>query len=1134
MDPGERGRGGYNRGGRGRGRGQGYRGQGRGGHRPENERGYEELHGDPAGGSFRGQANRGGGFPQRGGRGGNRGGVGPRPRGEGYQDINTDFQHGPRGPPMHPPYGMSGPNMGPRPFDPNIRPPPNIRGPANPQQMQMNFPPNQMPPISQMQDYDEVEITYRVKPRQNPPQQVPFQQQYQQQSFNSPPPPLLGNIGPQNNNPRRNPRSQQVPLQQQYQQPNTSVPPPPLLENPGPQYSNQRAGSMMDIRNSAADNFKRHGSREQLSRGESYQNLPRSSSVQNVGGMRGRGGSRQNQHILNRGRGRGGHPQQDRSYSQDNLNQRHFNDSNQGQRERMENQNYTSENNLDDSSAGRRNIVRGQRRRRGRGYRDNNRERNTEPINDETEVNDKENEDIQRNDRRVRGRGGGRLRGRCPGRGRRGCNNNREHISDTKGSDKENESEGEDENSGERSTVSIRNNRRDRQTIRGRGRGRGGQFYPRGSFRGRFGYRGRHRPDMLVSRGRSNSESSDVSIVSTLTDTTETESVPDAASDPTRAGVLGIQSISIQTLKNRLYRYKRKLTGFKKKENPDLDEIEKLQEEINEIDTVIQRRIREEKDSKSVKSNDTEEAVEEASDESDDGTVHQHSPVQQRRLKVVGSSKKGMVSFRPKTKLKGAKASNKKPTGSVNTQRVPEEDIQSSSSDYCDLTESGDHDKKLEENSKPESAKTRRNRRRKKPDREPKTLEPTSKDVPDWQEMLEGLCSADPGIRNATNDESKGAKPKINRKQPEEEIPKIAKQHNEASQNKGTEKDLGKNDKKLNKGRKKRDQIQKEKAQQADAQTANEGIKPKCHNERTRSGSSVSDSSIDADPDEIEVFKFIVKDMKGQGSIRDIQSKCSLLNRYQGNLDEWFKRHSRKFAIFKKETKIIKVCAYVKDAEYCLDYITRRGCSKDGCHRYHICKNLLCGLCSFGEKCKFSHNTNDEHNGRIQCQQDFKNVFNNEQIIDILSLRFPHVCESWNIEGSCPDTTCCKLHICRKHVFGDCLEGDGCPFEHSLTTVQNSMITDAYHMSKWVPKLFNKIIFVLKRPPPHVISNTPDGTFAGETNEGVETQEVLYSRRQCGGIETEELTVPRPAPRPAPRKLHTRPGRKACQTDNEG
>ena len=1073
MHPGERGRGGYDRGGgRGRGgRGQGHRGQSRGGYRPQNEHSYDENYGGPVQDSYRDRTD----YPARGGREMSRGGDGQLSRG-GYHNFNPDQRQGPRGPPISP-HDMGGGLLGPGPFDQNIRPPPsfgpNFRGPPHPQQMPMNFPPDQMPP--HMQDYDEVEITYRVKPRQNLPQQMPYQQQqYHHPQMNVPPPPMPGN------------------QQQQYHQP------PPLLGNIGPQNNNQRPGSMMDIRNPAQENM--YGSREQLSRGGSCQNLPRSSSMQNVGGTRGRGGPSQNQRIPNRGRGRGGHPQRERRTSHDTHDQMHSNDLNRGQKEQIERQDTTSE--MGNDTELRHNIDRGRGRgrgRRGRGRREYNREANTAPLDDEIERYDKENENSQSNNTRERGRG--RRRRNRPGRG----------AADSQVSEEDN-SRRDVEKLGENSENNGISNMRNRRM--GRGRGRGGHFYPRGSFRGKFGNKVLNRPGMaFAQRHRNDSESSDVSVVSTLTETTETESVPDTTGDPVRAGVQGIESVSIQTLKNRLYRYKRKLTGFKKKENPDLDEIQKLQEEIAEIDTVIQRRIKEEKESKSVNSN-----VIAASENGDVDAVKQRSPVQQRRLKVVGSSKKGMVSFRPKTKLKGAKPS-KQLVGHTNINDT-EEDLQNSSSEYSDVDESGDYEEKPDANPKVESCKPARNRRKN------KNPAPGSKniDVTDWQGKLKGLINAEPDVRDTQSDESKGAKPKIRNAGKN-----IIDGNNKATQNKHTVRDLGKSDENLMNKTTKGSQKQKPTETERDTPSASKETEPKRQNVRTRSGSSVSDSTVDTDPDEIEVFKFIVKEMNGQASMDDIKSKCSLFNEYQGEFDEWFRKHSRKFTLFKRDNKVLKVGVYVKDAEYCLDYITRRGCSKNGCGRYHVCKNLLCGLCSFGEKCKFSHNTMDEHNETISRDLGFVNAFNNEQIINILSMRVPHVCECWNTEGSCTDIACCKLHICQRHMFGDCLEGDGCPFEHSLTTKQNLMVTNAYHMAKKIPKNFNKLIFVLKRPPAHVISKEKDRETTDASSEGT----GLGGTTDKVGIE-ETSSATHPGSQQAQKKLHTRPGRKARQSESEG
>ena len=592
-------------------------------------------------------------------------------------------------------------------------------------------------------------------------------------------------------------------------------------------------------------------------------------------------------------------------------------------------------------------------------------------LNYEGESKDKERDDMQTNNSGGRGRarwGRGRY-----GRGRRGVHETRKQFVNSQDTSKE-ESEDENENSGKRSAVPFKKDCTDEGLFRFLERD---DFSPSGSF-----------SDTPIARDGNTSEPSDVSNLSTCTDNTETDSRPDVADDPVRAGVRGIESISIQTLGNRLNRYKRTLNGLKKKENPNFVKIYKLQQEITQINIVFQRRIREEKGSKLIKQN---------------------------------------------------------------CQEVPES-----------------------------------------------------------------------GERNTKYDEYNGAKSKMKQNHTSADTVKTVKQNNSAPKDMYTVNDCGMDMGNMNEEQKKQKPKQTENKQNPKASIENEDHGTICQTNRTRSISTSLKRSMDADPDEIEVFKFIVKEMKGQCSLMDIQTKCSLFKEYQGSLDEWFKRHSRKFAIFKKNASVIEVKAYVKGAEYCLDYI-KNGCSKAGCNRYHICRNLLCGFCSFGEKCKFSHDTLDVHNGHISSLLGLNNVFSNEQVKQILSLRFPHVCESWNTDGMCADTTCCKLHICKKHVFGNCLEGNGCPFEHSLTTAQNLMVTDAYHMLKWNPKIFFKLIFVLKRPPACVITSPMDLTAT------VETFETVEMTKSIGTIRHEETTT-----RPSLKELQTSLERKESQTINQG
>ena len=93
------------------------------------------------------------------------------------------------------------------------------------------------------------------------------------------------------------------------------------------------------------------------------------------------------------------------------------------------------------------------------------------------------------------------------------------------------------------------------------------------------------------------SESDEKSIFASNTYPTKTGPRPGNV----RAGVKGIESISIKTLKNRLHRYRRKLDGHKAKPNPDCLDIKNLEDEIAVIETVLQRRIKEIEENEQVK-----------------------------------------------------------------------------------------------------------------------------------------------------------------------------------------------------------------------------------------------------------------------------------------------------------------------------------------------------------------------------------------------------------------------------------------------------------------------------------------------------------------------------------------------------
>ena len=528
------------------------------------------------------------------------------------------------------------------------------------------------------------------------------------------------------------------------------------------------------------------------------------------------------------------------------------------------------------------------------------------------------------------------------------------------------------------------------------------------------------------------SESSVISGTSTVTDTDQL-----SKTDPVRAGVDGIDEISIQTLKNRKVRYKKKLNELKKTADPNQIEINELETTLEKLQLAIHSRVVKEKETthqiESNKGKDTSESCMiniDNENEMDikyrDDKKDKNQKVQQdRKHKFVATSKKTVV-FRPKSK----RASNFV-TGRIKRNSSDGIEIDSSDSDAYEDIDIVEEMPKTGLLGDKQTIKTNTVRNRSKG---------KHNSGGDWQTTLDDLCELDANIGSDSPFEIKIKEVKANN---DVNIDSMEKK--------------GRN--KLNLGTATKEASCKSVVANKFSEGNLQNIGDSHIQNRKRSGSERSDSSVDIGPEEVEIFKYLVREMNGEGNPLTIKNKSGLFKSCN-DMNGWFRKHSRKFNIFEKDNTIVNISVFVKDAEYCLDYITRNGCTKSECNRYHICKNLLCGDCKFGDHCKFSHDCLDTNNLPISTQLGFVGIFDNEQIISILSRRFPHVCENWNKTGSCEESSCSKLHLCQRHVFGNCLAGDVCPFEHTLSTTQNLMVTKAYRMSNWNPKIFNKLVFV--------------------------------------------------------------------------
>ncbi|XP_052254375.1 uncharacterized protein LOC127860377 isoform X2 [Dreissena polymorpha] len=207
-----------------------------------------------------------------------------------------------------------------------------------------------------------------------------------------------------------------------------------------------------------------------------------------------------------------------------------------------------------------------------------------------------------------------------------------------------------------------------------------------------------------------------------------------------------------------------------------------------------------------------------------------------------------------------------------------------------------------------------------------------------------------------------------------------------------------------------------------------------------------------------DVFNYMVKHFNGSGSPENIRRESGL---FPTDFDvvDWFKK-KREFTTLGKDGNVITVNVCKKSIQYCFNYIKRSGCNDSKCKHFHLCKDFLSGSCCFSVKCNFSHNAKDSRN-IIAARRYGIDQFSNEEIINVLALRFPHVCQEWAKAGSCPNSICFNLHVCPGYINGQCKD-QNCPKCHDRTSLHNDPIVSAYEMKTWNETFFRKAVYLIR------------------------------------------------------------------------
>ena len=147
--------------------------------------------------------------------------------------------------------------------------------------------------------------------------------------------------------------------------------------------------------------------------------------------------------------------------------------------------------------------------------------------------------------------------------------------------------------------------------------------------------------------------------------------------------------------------------------------------------------------------------------------------------------------------------------------------------------------------------------------------------------------------------------------------------------------------------------------------------------------------------------------------------------------------------------------------EFCLQAGEKGGCLRKDCLRLHLCPFFIKDKCTYGAKCRRSHDFSDKQTVRVLNHfrlgfllNDPSNQILRERLSQVVdeseiqraaaSRSVPDICKFYN-KGVCKKGANCPcLHICEHFVDGDCKFGKNCKREHSLSDEHSTRVLQSY------------------------------------------------------------------------------------------
>ena len=159
-----------------------------------------------------------------------------------------------------------------------------------------------------------------------------------------------------------------------------------------------------------------------------------------------------------------------------------------------------------------------------------------------------------------------------------------------------------------------------------------------------------------------------------------------------------------------------------------------------------------------------------------------------------------------------------------------------------------------------------------------------------------------------------------------------------------------------------------------------------------------------------------------------------------------------------RTTVVVQATMPVK---FCKRAGEKTGCRDSQCLQIHLCPHFIKGNCTFGGKCRRSHNLTDHHTMRVLHRFNLSQIHPNSlmeflrRIVDETEmertaavLSVPDVCKFYNNEGGCgKGDNCPYLHVCKHFVDGDCKFGPKCKRDHNFKNRHNKEVLKEFNLA---------------------------------------------------------------------------------------